>query len=102
MAIKQGVTPTITFTLPQEIDLTEAENVYLVLKQGNLELTKSNEELTVQDNIVSVYLTQAETLQFEVGRVEAEIDWTYADGSRGETDTAYIDWARTLMRKVLK
>lgn len=99
--IRQGITPTFTFILPSTVDLTQAENVYATFRQMNRELTKTGRDITVREYEVDVFLTQAETLAFERGSVRAQINWTYSDGNRGETDIASIEWAETLLRKVL-
>ena len=104
MAIIQGVTPTFTLTIPSEsgIDLTECENVYVTFRQGSLLLTKTNDDIFVSENEVDVYLSQAETLMFSAGTVQIQLNWTYADGSRGATTKAGVDWSDNLLKEVLE
>lgn len=36
----QGLTPTFTLTLHSEVDLTEAQNIYVTFRQGDTIMTK--------------------------------------------------------------
>ena len=101
MAIIQGVTPTFTLTVPETIDLTEAQNVYATFSQSKTSLTKSGSDLTVREHEVDVYLSQAETLAFQKGIVSVQLNWTYADGSRGATWKKGIEWDENLLKEVL-
>ena len=62
--IGRGTTPVNTFEV--DVDLRNAEVVYLTYKQGNKTiLEKTKEELTITENEVSIRLTQEETLAFK-------------------------------------
>lgn len=102
MAIIQGVTPTFTLTVPEDIDLTEAANVYATFQQSKTILTKKGADLDISAHEVGVYLKQAETLAFEKGRVLVQLNWTYADGSRCATQKKGIEWDDNLLREVLQ
>lgn len=80
----QGLTPTITITVPNDTELTEARNVYVSFKQGNKVLKLTN-GFEVYAHSVEVYLTQEQTLSFKAGTVEIQLNWTYASGQRGAT-----------------
>lgn len=82
----QGLTPTIIVTLPEEIDLTEAANVYASFKQGRKVDLVISEGLDVQAHSVGIYLEQAQTLLFEPGDLGLMINWTYSGGQRGATN----------------
>ena len=50
MAVRtmQGTTPTFVLTLPDTVDLTEAQNVYVTFSQGSQNsITKSGDALVV-------------------------------------------------------
>ncbi len=102
MAIIQGVTPTFTLTVPETVDLTEAVNVYATFSQGHQDITKTGNEITVRAHEVDVYLSQEDTLSFVKGSVMVEMNWTYADGSRGATYKVCIEWDDNLLKKVLQ
>lgn len=84
MRTMQGLTPTITVTVDDEIDLTEAAHIYVSFKQGAKLLTKTD-GLDVSAHEVDIYLEQAETLSFAPGVVEIQMNWTYASGQRMAT-----------------
>lgn len=100
--IRQGITPTFTLLVPETVDLTQAENVYVTFRQGSRELTKTGREITVSAHSIDVFLSQEETLSFERGSVRIQVNWVYADGNRGETNIASVEWAETLLREVLE
>ena len=101
----RGTTPTFVLNLETDtIDLTEANNVYISLETDSVEMLKQNgdEGVEIQPHQISVYLTQAETLQFaEKSKIEIQVNWTYANGSRGCTDIARVSVGRNLVDKVL-
>lgn len=84
METMQGLTPTISVTVPSDIDLTQAGNVYVSFKQGG-KVLKLTEGFDVSEHQVDVYLTQKQTLSFAVGTVEIMLNWTYPSGQRGAT-----------------
>lgn len=98
----RGITPTFTLTLPQTVDLTETNNVYATFRQGTNELTKTGDDLTVSEHEVDVYLTQSETLSFNRGTVLIQLNWTYADGSRGCSEVVGQAWGENLLERVLE
>lgn len=103
MATIQGTTPTFTLVLESEtIDLTACENVYATFKQGGTIITKTGDEIDVSAQSVGVYLSQADTLSFSNGVVFVQLNWTYADGSRGASKKASVDWDSNLLKEVLK
>lgn len=95
----QGLTPTITINVPEEVDLTEAANVYVSFKQGQ-RVTKAA-TFDVFAHQVDVYLTQAETLAFNVGTVEVQLNWTYSSGQRGATNPVTLAVAANHLLEVL-
>ena len=77
----QGTTPTFILTLPNTVDLTAVSNLYFSLEQGSTKLQKTGSSLSIDGQNISVYLTQAETLKFNTGRANLQLNWTYPDGS---------------------
>ena len=98
----QATTPTFVLTLPQDVDLSEARNVYFTATQSRIILTKTGEDLTIDRNVVSVYLTQAETLMFSVGKIELQLNWTYPNGERACTNVVSVDVDKNLLKKVVE
>lgn len=99
----RGTTPTFILELQEEIDLATAAHVYVTFQIGTAQVTKADDELQIEGNEVSVYLSQSETLLFQAGkRVEVQLNWTYDDGGRAATNIVSIDVERNLISKVLE
>lgn len=102
----RGTTPTITITIrnPGELNLTQAEAVYVTVRQGKHSVTKTGDALVVETAAVSFWLTQEESLDFREGRAEAQINWTYqgTDGVKREaTKWTAIMIDRQLLERVV-
>lgn len=66
--MRRGTTPTLTIST--DIDLTEASNFYLTFKQGDrVCFEKTLDDVTITEDTVSVWLSQAETLALKDGRM---------------------------------
>lgn len=66
--MRRGTTPTLTITT--DISLVEASNFYLTFKQGDRVIfEKTLSDVTITEDTVSVWLTQAETLALKDGRM---------------------------------
>lgn len=106
----RGTTPTFTFTITNEtVDLTAAENVYVTIKQGSKEITKSGEDLDVEARVVSVFLNQEESLSLsETMDAEVQINWTYLDPvdntivRRAATKVKSIKVTKQLLKRVIE
>lgn len=83
MAISKGTTPTVICTFSQpDLDLTQASHVYVTIA-GNMKVfTKTGDDLIVEPNRVSVYLSQADTLALQIENAKIQVDWTYENGRR--------------------
>lgn len=80
----KGITPTFTFIFPENVDLSQASNVYVTFADNRRStiLRKVGEDLLVDGNEVSVYLTQEETLSFPTEPIKIQINWTYNEGDK--------------------
>lgn len=75
--IAQGATPTIELALPTSANLSEYNIYFSIVQFKRLVLEKSNansEDITFSGNIVSVYLSQMETLKMEEGEAKVQIN----------------------------
>ena len=101
----RGTTPTFIFTLPDTVDLDEATNVYVSFSVKDREIMRlTGEALTVDENTVSVYMTQEQTLAMPVGTILTQINWTYQDGQltkRACTEIKRIYLQKSLADEVL-
>lgn len=99
----KGTTPTFVLELADhEIDLSEAQNVYVSFEQGTVYLEKKNGDagVTVDGYTVNVYLTQTESLMFVARRpITCQINWTYPDGSRAATNQKTVSVGPNLINR---
>ena len=98
----QATTPTFILTLPDTVDLSQAANIYFSLRQKNVNIEKSNDDLTVDGQTVSVYLSQAETLQLVSGAAQIQLNWTYANGSRACSNIVSVQVTENLLKEVVE
>lgn len=81
--MRRGTTPTININVTGET--FAGATLYVTIEQGALEITKTNDDLTVtvdgNNSVVSVFLTQEETLQFVQGNARIQIRWITSDGT---------------------
>lgn len=74
--MRRGTTPTLTFTTPYEASLIDGG--FLTFRQGKravLDISLTDEAVTIEDEAISVTLTQEQTLMFssDDGFVQAQI-----------------------------
>lgn len=76
----RGTTPINIFQT--DVDLTNASVLFITYKQNDkVILEKSIDEVKIQNNIVSAYLSQKDTLLFTEGIVTIQIRAKFPDGS---------------------
>lgn len=99
----QATTPTFVLTLPANtVDLTEADHVYFTIEQGSVVIDKADSDLEVAARVVSVYLTQAETLRLNFySEARIQLNWTYSDGSRACSEVKTIVVGENLHKAVI-
>ena len=97
----KGTTPTLTLTLPTEIDLTGTQ-VYVTLGKSNgfPVITKTTEDLQIAKNVIEVFLTQEETLSLKDPTL-LQVNWTYGNGQRSCSNIVEIDIKKNLINEVL-
>lgn len=78
-SIGRYTTPTITVNVP--IDLRQA-NVYVTFKQNDqIVLEKTNEDITIEANKITIPLTQEDTAKFVSGMLLFQIRYVFIDGT---------------------
>lgn len=84
----EATTPTLTLTLPESVDLTIANELFVTFSQYETEITKTlgeNVSLIAQ-NIIAVTLSQEETLVFVPNRsVSVQVNWIVGDARLATT-----------------
>lgn len=103
MGVARATTPTFTLTFSEEeLNLTTASNVYVTFEQDGVSITKTGADLTIGEKQIDVYLDQAETLNFKVGVVDVQANWTMAGGRRASSEVAQIQMTKQLLRQVVE
>lgn len=109
----RGTTPTLTLKIKDDdVDLSIANAVYVTLKQKlatptdrNIIITKTGNDVIIEENIVTCLLTQEETLKFDMkSPVKVQINWTYIVNEkvfRASTQVKEINMGEQLLEKVL-
>lgn len=100
MGVARGTTPTFVLTFTdEELDLTEAEHVYVTFKYAGQTLTKADEDLVISEKEIQVFLTQAETLPMFDVRIQA--NWTLAGSVRAASEVVQYRMGEQLLDKVV-
>ena len=103
MGVPQYTTPTffLTFSEP-DLDLTQANNVYVTFRSGQEEITKSTPNISVSEKSISVFLSQEETKRFRIGEVEIQANWTTPNGGRFASKKCRYPISDQLLRRVIE
>lgn len=97
----QATTPTFVLTLPGSVDLSFAENVYFTLRQNSVSITKNTSDLEINHNVVSVFLSQIDTVKLTSGTAQIQLNWTYPDKSRACSNIASVNINENLLKEVV-
>lgn len=97
----QATTPTFVLTLPGSVDLSLAENVYFSLCQNAISIVKETNDLLISGNVVSVYLSQVDTVRLIPGTAQIQLNWTYADKSRACSNIISVKIDENLLKDVV-
>ncbi len=104
--IVTATTPTLTLTMPEDVDLSNAERVVVTFCQNGVAVLEKNEdELTIDNNRVSVFLTQEDTLKLYSGAAHIRMNWTFYDGDvlkRAATKVVQINIEKNCHNSVLE
>lgn len=103
----QYTTPELVFVINDEnVNLNDAENVYVTFQKSNINLTVTGDDLTIEDGkTIKVRLTQQQSQKFDTGSVQVQINWTYYGPNgilqRAATGVKTIDITKNLLSKVV-
>ncbi len=100
--MRQGTTPTHTFTLPIGTDIVS--KVLIVYAQSDEEiLRKTEQDCNVMGNTISVDLTQDETFLFDCGKnVQIQVRILTSDGKALASNIIVTDVDNCLTDEVLR
>lgn len=103
MSVPKFTTPTFTLTFEDEnLDLTEAVNVYVTFQSDRCLLTKSGEDLTVRAKEIDVRLSQEETGRMAEGYIDIQANWTTPGGNRAASDVCSYEIGPQLLKRVIE
>lgn len=94
----RGTTPTLTLTFPEGTDFS-GSTVYVSLSDQKRNELIRIENPPIEDNIVSIFLTQEQTLALP-NYVLVQVNWTYGN-KRACSNIVSIDTKRNLISEVL-
>ena len=79
----RGTTPVVTLTLPDDVDFSTVDVMYMSFGQGGKDLFDIElDYLTIDDNTVTAILTQAQTLLLDATqKTQIQLRWRNIDGS---------------------
>lgn len=100
-SMTRGTTPVFQFTLP--FDTVTMAAMWLTFQQGNTSLTKGLSDATASGNVISVALTQEETLLFcSQKRAQLQMRVLFEDGSAAASQVVILDIERILKGGVIR
>ena len=102
--IGQGTTPYIQYAI-NGCDLSDAAVIHLTISQGNQMLDLTGDRVIATclngNTVLTVHLTQEETLQFRKGNAQVQVRWRNNDNESYETDMININFMAALYREVI-
>jgi hypothetical protein len=101
MGVPRYTTPVFTLTFSEsDLDLTQAEEVFVTFKQACKLMTVTGDDLTVGEKTIAVSFTQQETADFCEGDVEIQANWVIA-GKRAASVVVNYQFTKQLLQEVI-
>lgn len=102
MGVPRYTTPVFTLTFTEkDLDLTQAEEVFVTFRQACKLMTVTGEDLTVGEKTIAVSFTQEETAEFCEGDVEIQANWVIA-GKRAASEKVTYQFTDNLLKQVIE
>lgn len=99
--MRQGTTPTHTFTLPISVELIKTVEITYA-QGGKIVLQKGNADVEMKDKKVILHLTQEDTFALEAAQlINVQLRPLMADGSVPETPIFTMHISKSLSKEVL-
>ena len=90
----RATTPTFTLTVgTNQLDLTQADAVYVTITQVNTTITKTGEDLEIDGNVISCWLEEPDSIKLINGTAQVQVNWVYTDSVTGDIKRAASDIA---------
>jgi hypothetical protein len=101
MGVPRYTTPVFTLTFSErDLDLTQAEEVFVTFRQACKLMTVTGDDLTVGEKTIAVSFTQEETAEFCEGDVEIQANWVIA-GKRAASEVVNYQFTKQLLQEVI-
>lgn len=97
----QATTPTFILTLPGSVDPSNMENVYFSLVQNNVNIMKTDQDITIDGQSIYVSLSQVDTVKLIPGTAKIQLNWTYPNGNRACSQIVQINVTENLLKEVV-
>ena len=97
----QATTPTFILTLPGSVDPGDMENVYFSLVQNNVNIMKTDQDITIDGQSIYVSLSQVDTVKLIPGTAKIQLNWTYPNGNRACSQIVQINVTENLLKEVV-
>lgn len=101
MNIARWTTPSITYK-PSAVSSDEIKEIRLVIEQGNLTITKTQDDATIADGTFYWQFTQEETGKLESWKpARCKIDYLTLNGKRYTTQTSNLSVSSSAVDEVI-
>lgn len=70
--MRRGTTPTLKIKV-NGANIQQFSKIYVTFRQGETEVTKTNEEIDIKENVLSIWMSQEDTLKFVHGHVDVQL-----------------------------
>lgn len=99
----RGTTPTLYLELETEIDLSDVSEMWVTFKSPTVEITKTLNEVAFdsETNVITVVLSQEETLQLYNGKADVQVRLRTEDDLAYATDIVDVEIGRILKEGVI-
>lgn len=81
----RGTTPTFSLVIKGDhnLDLTQANKVFVNIRQRDLNIELTGDNLYVEAQVVNCFLPQDESLKLQPGPADIQVNWVYPPASDG-------------------
>ena len=100
--VMQATTPTFQLTFPEDLDLSSAVSIVFSLRQGNLRIDKNQSQFILDGNVMSVFLSQMETMRMTIGPARIQVNILYPNGVRCATTIETVQIDENLLKEVMR
>lgn len=102
--ITRGTTPTVILRIKSELSLYDLKTFYVTFKQGKNEITKTQDDKSVEvfDDSMEVTLTQGETLFFNAYPIDVQLRGMTTTGKAIATKIRSIQVGKILLNGEIK